>query len=139
LFNKFVGLADLGYSTDATWKTFPDEYATDGDNYLDLCLVLAKTDKLADITSVSIQENTVFPLRGTGKNIPHKVAVEHPKDTEFPYAIYRKTMSTKMFWYFTSDIIQIFNISSVGSIAAVGLPLAGVGIGVGLLFAQSYA
>lgn len=54
LWNKFIGLADLGFDGDVTWKDWPESYVTDGDNYLDLCLQLAKTDNVEDITSVVI-------------------------------------------------------------------------------------
>ena len=42
--NKFLGLADLGGSQSDDWKTNPDTYQSDGDNYLDLCLKMDSTD-----------------------------------------------------------------------------------------------
>ena len=47
---KFVGLADLG--TGDSWKTFPETYQTDNDNYLDLCLKLQSGDDITDIETV---------------------------------------------------------------------------------------
>jgi len=70
LWNKFLGVADLG--TDDMWKTWPQLYETDGDNYIDLCLSLSAADGDGEgIVSVSILENAVFPPRGTGGNISH--------------------------------------------------------------------
>jgi len=75
LLNKFLGLADLGKGDE--WKELPMMYETDGDNYIDLCLLLAESDNGgADITAVMIQPNSVFPPRGTGQNIQHMVAVD---------------------------------------------------------------
>ena len=42
LWNKFLGLADLGNGD--VWKTWPQTYETDGDNYIDLCLQLTADD-----------------------------------------------------------------------------------------------
>ena len=52
LWNKFIGLADLGI--DDLWKTWPEMYETDNDNYLDLCLKLGENDNPTDIRSVMI-------------------------------------------------------------------------------------
>lgn len=49
LFNKFIGLADLGTKGDS-YKKYPEQYETDGDNYVDLCLQLAKGDSITDVT-----------------------------------------------------------------------------------------
>lgn len=42
LWNKFIGLADLG--EDTMWTEWPEIYETDGDNYVDLCLQLTEND-----------------------------------------------------------------------------------------------
>lgn len=60
---KILGLADLGYAAPADiYKTFPQDYVTDEDSYLDICLKLAATDKMEDL------EEGVVTLTQTAAN-----------------------------------------------------------------------
>lgn len=95
LWNNFIGLADLG--SDESWKTTPEVYPTDGDNFLDLCLQLGADDNFADITSVLIQANSVFPPRGTGPNVQHQVKVDQLPEDQYPYSRNIETAADKIF------------------------------------------
>lgn len=164
LFNRFIGLADLG--TDELWKTWPQIYETDGDNYVDLCLdlgqIVAKDaegnsvyndDGTLKITGyaedpnglqfVLIKADTVFPPRGTGANIQHMVAVTHPADkVHYPYGdvedLAMTSVASKLFDIILIEVFEIVGIVTGGVIGILGLPLLGIGLGIGLLFLQAY-
>jgi len=133
LWNKFVGLADLG--TDDVWKTWPEIYETDGDNYLDLCLHLGPTDLVEDILSVMIQADAVTPPRGVGFNTLHSVLIEHVTAEQYPYALEMEDLTTKLFWVVFWDMFDIIYISVMVTGGIFMLPVCGVLLAVGLLFA----
>lgn len=120
------------------WKTWPQIYETDGDSYVDLCLRLTDSDNIKDIQSVLIQADTVFPERGTGNNIQHMVVVEHPDPKVYPYEKVMESFADKVFTIYFNEVMDIIYIAVAGSVSMVIPPLVGIGLGVGLLFAQAY-
>lgn len=136
LWNKFIGLADLG--EDEVWKEWPEIYETDGDNYLDLCLQLTESDNIEDIQSVLLQENVVFPPRGTGRNIAHMVRVEHPAADVYPYVREMETAGEKIFWFHFWEIFEIVALAVGGGFALFVPPICGTLLGTGLLFLEAY-
>lgn len=157
LFNRFVGLADLG--TDELWKTWPQIYETDGDNYVDLCLDLGAiaaadgtpsgtySEDPKGLQFVLVKADTLFPQRGTGANVQHMVAITHVADEDktspkYPYGevedLKMTTLADKLFDIYLWRILDILFIAVGGVISFVSLPVMGIGLGVGLLFAQAY-
>lgn len=138
MWNKFLGIADLG--TDEMWKTWPQLYETDGDNYIDLCLQLNANDNDGkDIVSVSILANSVFPPRGTGPNIAHQVRVTHIEaGGNYPYNLVNKGFADKIYDIYLAKTLDIVAIAGTAGSGIVAVPLIGLGIGVGLLFFQSF-
>lgn len=84
---KILGLADLGYAAPADiYKTFPQNYVTDEDSYLDICLKLAATDKMEDLDVVTLTQTAANAATaeaqtsfnkpsGNGGMITHDVAI----------------------------------------------------------------
>lgn len=137
---KFLGLADLGTDTES-WKDTNTKqmYETDGDNYLDLCLRMAPTDNLDEITAVSIQAGAVFPPRGTGPNIAHMVAVtKMEKDGVYPHNLEFTPFSEKLFDVYIANVFEILSIAGTAGAGIVLIPLLGFGLGTGLMFLQSF-
>lgn len=55
---KIIGLADLGYVAPdgEIYKTFPQNYLTDEDSYIDICLKLDAADVLEDLDVVTLTQ-----------------------------------------------------------------------------------
>jgi len=122
---EFIGLADLGFAGDETYKTNFQAYRQDGDNYLDLCLNFGFQDRSAEIESVEIQYGAVNPPRGNAGNLAHSVKVEAPGARVFPYHMAYKSVSAQMFW---SYFWQYAGYAALGTVSLVGLtvlPIAG--------------
>ena len=136
LWNRFIGLADLG--TDEMWKTWPEIYDTDGDNYLDLCLQLTESDNIEDIQTVGLQAEAVFPPRGTGSNVAHRVKVQHLPSGQFPYEREITTLAYKLALIYAVEVIDTLLIAFSATFAIVGLPVIGFAAGLVTLFVQAY-
>lgn len=137
LWNKFLGIADLG--TSEVWQDWPQLYGHDGDNYIDLCLELADSDNLEDLYTVSVAENVVFKPSGTAPNIAHQVLITHVSDGSYPYnlegVVPFSDIIAEVYWQALWADIQI----GVGGVTGmVVVPLLGVGLAVGLMFLQSF-
>jgi len=131
--SMFLGLADLGW--DDSWKTYPQAYKTDGDNYLDLCLKLSGAVGINDLEKVGIQAGVVYPPRGTGSNQAHEVAVIGTlTSSQYPYDRKHATLAEVNI---IRAVVLAFEI--IGAIAlviatAVLVPLIWIGVDVGLYF-----
>jgi hypothetical protein len=73
---RFKGLADLGVLEDVWWKnltqSMDQQYKSDGDNYIDLCLDITE-DEAAGIKAIKLQQGAILPPSGVGPNIEHMV------------------------------------------------------------------
>lgn len=148
--SQLIGLADLGtpdvaIGVDITprfnlnigiekdlWKQYPDEYKSDGDNYLDLCV---RAGNIEDLDTISIKANRVYPPRGTGPNIAHSVKVEHPEKKVYPYAMPNTPLWELTVYGILWYLAEICGI--IGGIMATGfgVSFAWVGASIGIWFA----
>lgn len=158
---KFLGLADLGTDTEV-WKTYPQIYETDGDNYIDLCLKLDEGEE-KDITAVALAVGRVFPPRGSGPNVAHMVAVEIQDDMArdeedptmdkdatdedpikgnekriYPYNLEMTPVADKLFDIYLKEVLEIVGVTVPTSIGLIAVPLIGAGLGVGVMFLSSW-
>jgi hypothetical protein len=135
LWNKFLGVADLG--TDDMWKTWPQLYETDNDNYIDLCLQLTEADNDGkDIVSVNILQNVVFPPRGTGPNISHQVRVEHiEKGGNYPYNLEGHVTPAEIINdIHVRETLEIVTLVGSAGTGIVVIPILGLLMGTGMMF-----
>ena len=126
---EFLGLADLGFLGDESYKTYPQAYRQDGDNYLDLCLDFGFLDRSAEIETIDIPFGAVFPPRGTGANEAHSVRVEALEASVYPYHMKYESVSGLMFWSYFWQYAGYAALGAAGVAGLVGLPTAGIVLG----------